>query len=208
MALTRGTVIALCVVLMLVIGGAIWSLSSRGAPARGAALTILPTITPKDREPIAKVVSAAYTEYRANAIRWSAVYFGCVFGSAFFSALAGLVLKLDLLSSRPNLRSDMAAIFAMIGALLVTLSTAGDFQRKWQANRDAAAAMENLSFDVIKNKEPFDQDAIIASIQTINAARSAGITQPNKPERKDGGDTPKQDTGKLKQAATVNTGKP
>ena len=40
----------------------------------------------------------------------------------------------------------------MLAALLITLSTTGDFQRKWQANRLAAAAMENVAYELVTLK--------------------------------------------------------
>jgi hypothetical protein len=114
-------------------------------------------------------------EYRANAARWSGVYCSCVFGAAFLSALAGLVLKLELLQAWPRFRNDFAATAAMLAALLVTLSTSGDFQRKWQANRIAAAAMENLAYELIGAKTAAELNAVVAEIQTINDARNKGI---------------------------------
>lgn len=35
---------------------------------------------------------------------------------------------------------------AVGAALLITVSTSGDFQRKWQANRIAAAELERLGY--------------------------------------------------------------
>jgi hypothetical protein len=63
----------------------------------------------------------------------------------------------------------------MLAALLITLSTTGDFQRKWQANRMAAAAMENLAYDLVTLKPAADLTAVIGEIQAINDARNKGI---------------------------------
>jgi hypothetical protein len=49
------------------------------------------------------------------------------------------VLKLETLLGNEALKKDCAALLSVAAALLVTLSTSGDFQRKWQANRIAAA---------------------------------------------------------------------
>jgi len=38
-------------------------------------------------------------------------------------------------------KKDIAAALAVAAALLVTISTSGDFQRKWQAKRVAAAEL-------------------------------------------------------------------
>jgi hypothetical protein len=142
---------------------------------RGVALQDLPQFYPPESKALGVVVIKTYREYRGNAVRWSGVYFTCLFGSALLSALAGLVLKLEMLQAWPRLRNDFAATAAMIAALLVTLSTTGDFQRKWQANRIAAAAMENLAYKLVTVKSEADRHAIIDEIQSINDARNRGI---------------------------------
>jgi hypothetical protein len=143
--------------------------------SRGVALRDLPQLYPAGSKVIGQVVIETYEEYRANAARWSGVYFLCLFGSAFLSAFAALVLKLELLQAWPRLRSDLAATAATLAALLITLSTVGDFQRKWQANRLAAAAMENLAYEIVTLKTPADLEAVVEEIQAVNAARNKGI---------------------------------
>ncbi len=143
--------------------------------SRAIALNFLPELYPPESKALGQVVIDNYHEYRANAARWSGVYFSCLFGAAFLSALAGLVLKLELLQAWPRFRNDFAATAAMIAALLITLSTSGDFQRKWQANRIAAAAMENLAYDLINAKTTAELEVVIAEIQAINDARNKGI---------------------------------
>ena len=69
--------------------------------ARGVALRDLPQLYPVESKALGQVVIETYREYRANAARWSGVYFTCLFGSAFLSAFAGLVLKLELLQAWP-----------------------------------------------------------------------------------------------------------
>ena len=142
---------------------------------RGLALHELPKYLPAPSKDMGELVLANYGEYRANAVRWSFAYFGCLFGAAFASALAGVVLKLDVLKNRPALKNDMAAALAATAALLITLSTSGDFQRKWQANRLAADAMENLSYDLLRTGETLDRNAVLDRIQDINEARTEGV---------------------------------
>lgn len=144
-------------------------------PPRGAALESLPGLFPPEARALGQIVLSSQREYRANAVRWSAVYFGCVFGSALFSALAALLLKLDVLGAWPRLRNDLAAGFATLAALLVTLSTSGNFQAKWQANRLAASAMENLAYELIRPHSSVSLDEVVARIQAVNAARNEGI---------------------------------
>lgn len=142
---------------------------------RALAMQDLPQLYPLQSKNIGNIVIRTYREYRANAARWSGVYFTCLFGAAFLSALAGLVLKLELLQAWPRLRNDFAATAAMLSALLITLSTSGDFQRKWQANRIAAAAMENLAYELITLKNAAQLDAVVAEIQAINDVRNKAI---------------------------------
>jgi hypothetical protein len=142
---------------------------------RAAALRHLPQMFPPANRALGEIAITSYREYRANAVRWSAVYWGCVFGSAFLSALAALILKLDLLGKWPRLRNDVAAGCAVFAALLVTLSTSGDFQSNWQANRTAAAEMESLAYDLVKPRSDDELKAVVDQIRAINLARNGAI---------------------------------
>ena len=158
---------------LLVFGGAVIFGDASGY--RGAAMRELPKLFPEENQKMGGIVITSYREYRANAVRWSGAYFGCLFGSAFLSALAGLALKLELLQRWPRVRNDGAAAAAVLAALLITLSTTGDFQRKWQANRIAAAAMENLAYELIKPHTAAQLQSVVERIQAINEARNRGI---------------------------------
>jgi hypothetical protein len=142
---------------------------------RGAALQKLLNMVPDGLHDLGNLVVANYREYRANSVRWSAAYFGCIFGSAFLSALAGVILKIESLAARPALRNDLAASFAATAALLITLATVGEFQRKWEANRIAASAMENLAYELLKSGKAVDRDTVLGKIQDINESRNAGV---------------------------------
>lgn|SRR5574338_119046 len=150
---------------------------------RGVALNDLPQLYPAESKALAHLVIETYREYRVNAARWSGVYFTCIFGSAFLSAMAGLVLKLELLQPWPRLRNDLAATAAMLASLLITLSTVGDFQRKWQANRMAAAAMENLAYELLNAKTASALERVVVEIRAINDARNRGIVGDQPSER-------------------------
>jgi hypothetical protein len=150
---------------------------------RGVALNDLPQMYPAESKALGELVIKTYREYRAYATRWSGVYFTCIFGSAFLSAIAGLLLKLELLQRWPRLRNDLAAGSAMFAALLITFSTVGDFQRKWQANRVAAAAMENLAYELLNVKTAPALERAIGEIQAINDARNRGIVGDQPSER-------------------------
>jgi hypothetical protein len=94
----------------------------------------------------ATAIRTNYLEIRGNASRWSGIYWGCTFAAALFSALAGLILKLESLPIEEKPRKDISATLAVTAAILITISTSGDFQRKWQANRIAAAELERAGY--------------------------------------------------------------
>ena len=135
-----------------------------------------PGLLSNEQRPLGSIILANYDEYRDNTIRWSAAYFSCLFLSAVFSASAGFVLKMKAFSNASVLKEDLAALLAMLAALLITLSTVGDFQRKWQANRIAASDTEALAYDLIKT--PFGEDEkakLISRLQEISTARNREI---------------------------------
>jgi len=166
---------AVFVVLALLAGWLSTTYLARNQPNRGVAMEDLMELYRPDTKPLGMIVVKTYREFRGNSVRWSAAYFGCLFGSAFLSAMTGLFLKLEILASQPKVRNDLAAAMATFAALLVTLSTTGDFQRKWQANRAAAAAMENLAYELVRPAAAINLDAILTRIQTINDVRNRGI---------------------------------
>jgi uncharacterized membrane protein (UPF0136 family) len=134
--------------------GAWWFLRNRDEWSRGEALrgALLPLINRSDPDQslVAGVILGNYHESRSNASRWSGVYWGFTFAAAALSALAGLVLKLESLIKNEGVKKDIAAVFAVSAALLITISTGGDFQRKWQANRIAAAELERAGYEFLE----------------------------------------------------------
>lgn len=175
---SKGLKIALVVVLLLSIALiAWWSLKSPQTAGgyRGAAIAQLSKVLPKNLSGLGELVITNYKEYRANAVRWSAAYFGCLFGAAFLSACAGVLLKLESLKARLGIRNDLAAIMAALASLLITLLTLGSFEEKWRSNRVAASGMENLAYELLKSGAANEKDAILTRIQAINEARNTGI---------------------------------
>jgi len=160
--------ILLIVALVLVSAVGLWMfLEQRNTWPRGEAL--LDALDPfikeenSERAVAAKAIRSSYLETRANAARWSGVYWGCTFLAAIFGAVAGLILKLESLPMDERRRKDVAAILAVGAALLVTLSTSGDFQRKWQANRIAAAELERMGYEFLQ-KNGTDARSYLGSI--------------------------------------------
>ena len=144
-----------------------WVLESNDMWSRGQALenALRPVIENKttDKAVVAKAILTNYLEIRGNASRWSGVYWSCTFLAALFSALAGLILKIESLPIEEKPRKDVSATLAVTAAILVTISTSGDFQRKWQANRIAAAELEGAGYAFLasRGKNPLSYHAII-----------------------------------------------
>jgi hypothetical protein len=101
----------------------------------------------------------------------------------------------------------VAALLAVIAAILIAISTNGDFQRKWQANRTAAAGMESLAYDLLKaDFNEADRTRVVSKIQELSLKRNQEIVgdatpsatpKENKPE-----DKGKEDKGTDKPANT------
>ena len=183
---SKGLKIALVAVLLLAIVLIAWW-ALRGPQTtggyRGVAIAQLKNALPGDLAGLGELVIANYKEYRANTVRWSAAYFGCLFGAALLSACAGVLLKLESLKSRLGIRNDLSAIMAALASLLITLMTIGSFEEKWRSNRIAASNMENLAYELLKSGADQQKDAILSQIQSINEARNLGIVgKPATPE--------------------------
>lgn len=144
----------------------------RGHALEQALAIRIDTTSKKEVSP-AKIVLENYKETRTNASRWSGIYWGMTFAAASFSTLAGLILKLDSFVSSPRLKQDIAAALAVVAALLMTISTSGDFQRKWYANRIAAAELELLGYRLLGNAE--DEQKVIKEVGEILYRRHLAI---------------------------------
>lgn len=101
---------------------------------------------------VAKAISGNYTETRQIAALWSGLYWGFAWTAAVLGALSGLILKLESIIPDEKIKKDIAALFTVTAAIMITVSTGGDFQRKWQANRAAAADIEHLGYEFISNQ--------------------------------------------------------
>lgn len=140
----------LAVVAVAAIAFIVWYTLRQPIAYLGRGISPLEPLVPRNATALYSSALESYYQYRANAGRWSAVYFGCTFGAALFSAAAGVILKLDSLSKRETLRKDLAASLAAAAALLITLSTTGNFEAKWRANRLAASSMESVIYRIAK----------------------------------------------------------
>jgi hypothetical protein len=153
--------------LAVVVAGAWWFLQERDTWPPGEALgaALRPLVEGKNSEQalVARAIWDNYLETRANASRWSGVYWGFTFTAAALSALAALVLKLETLIKNEGAKKDLAALLSITAALLIAISTSGDFQRKWQANRIAAAELERTGYEFLE-KDGADARSFLASV--------------------------------------------
>ena len=160
-----------------IIVSAWWFLDHRDTGPRGEALGVaLRSAIDKpntDQALVAKAILDNYHETRSNASGWSVVYWGCIFVAAVLSALSALILKLETFQNE-KMKKDFAALFSVTAALLITISTSGDFQRKWQANRIAAAELESTGYDFLE-KGGANARAYLASVRQILLARHMAI---------------------------------
>ena len=153
--------------LAVIVAGAWWILEDRDAWPRGEGLgtALRPIIEGKNSEQalVARAIWDNYLETRSNASRWSGVYWGFTFTAAALSALAALILKLETIIKSEGAKKDLAAMLSVVAALLMTISTSGDFQRKWQANRIAAAELERTGYEFLE-KDGADARSYLASV--------------------------------------------
>lgn len=168
---------------LIVVGGLAavgwWVVEDREAWPRGEALgtALRQVVEGKNPEQslVARTILDNYREARGNASRWSGVYWGFTFTSAILSALAALVLKLESFAFQSEARKkDLAAALSVAAALLMALSTSGDFQRKWQANRIAAAELERAGYAFLE-KNGAEPRTYLAQVGQILERRHLAI---------------------------------
>ena len=153
-----------------------WVLSIPRAPAIQDTLDpFIKGLSDSDAKRLGTIVLDNFTQYRADAKYWSGAYFGCLFLSAVCSALAGALLKLEHFITDDKLKKDLAALLAMTSALLITVSTVGDFHQKWAANRLAAARMEQLAYVFMTPGEKNELTKLWEQIEAISLERNLQI---------------------------------
>ncbi|NGY06330.1 DUF4231 domain-containing protein [Solimonas terrae] len=136
-----------------------------------------------DKSLVARLIWSNYVETRADASRWSGIYWGFTFTAALFSALAALILKFETLLKNEAAKKDVAAILSVAAALLITVSTSGDFHQKWQANRVAAAQLEQIGYQFLSadGAEPRRYLPAVGRVLLVRSVAIAGADAP-KPE--------------------------
>jgi hypothetical protein len=172
--LLRWTIFLILALIVTVLG--YWCYKQYDSASRSEAVREIVKNVKPDVKELAIVVEKNYDEYRQYSTRWSVVVFSCILLSAAFSAFAGFVLKLKAFSNASAVKEDLAALLAMLAALLITMSAAGDFQRKWQANRIATSDTEALAYDLLR--DPLlaaDRENLIKKLKEIAATRNREI---------------------------------
>ena len=139
-------------------------------------LTLQAVINGKDPEKaiVANAILGNYAETRQIAALWSGLYWGVAWTAAVLGALSGLILKLESLIPNEKIKKDIAALFTVTAAIMITVSTGGDFQRKWQANRTAAADIEHLGYEFM-SKEGENPRQYLAKMSDILLRRHMSI---------------------------------
>lgn len=162
-------------VIVISLVGAVVAICWPRSDALSVALQPLLNEQAGDQSLVASAILENYNETRSNAARWSGVYWGFTFLAATLSALAGLILKVEsILKDRQEMKKDIAALLAVVSALLITISTSGDFQRKWQANRVAASELERTGYAFLEKKTA-DPRKYFADIGNILHKRNLAI---------------------------------
>lgn len=169
--------------------------SSPRGEALGAALQVLIEKQGTDLSLVARTILENYKETRANTERWSGIYWGITFLAATLSALAGVILKFEIILRSEPLKKDLAALFSVAAAVLITISTGGDFHRKWQANRIAAADLERAGYELLAkadNDSRASFEEIARILHTRHVAITGGTDQRTQPAQSDESGSPKQ----------------
>jgi hypothetical protein len=125
-----------------------------------------------DQKMVGNAIRGNYIETRKIASNWSGMYWGFTWVSAALSALAGVILKLESFANE-KAKKDWAALFAVSAAIFLTVSTGGEFQRKWQANRIASAEIEYLGYDFLSSAS--DPKAQFSKLREILLRRHQSI---------------------------------
>jgi hypothetical protein len=85
-------------------------------------------------------------------------------------------LKVEsIFKNSEQMKKDVAALLAVCAALLITISTSGDFQRKWQANRVAASELERTAYDFLENNKINEPRKYFSDVGNILHNRNLSI---------------------------------
>lgn len=103
--------------------------------------------------------------FRTGKRRWNLWYYTSMYGAVLLSALSALVLKIGSTQIKGERQSDVAALLATFAAILGTVSSVGNFERRWSASRQARTEMQSLDVDIQNPKA--DLKSIAAGYKII-----------------------------------------
>jgi hypothetical protein len=155
------------------------SVLTNGAPvemappvAQASSTPCTNTMTDEKRKILLEQIEADFKHYESGRKWWSKLYHGSIYGSALLSALAALILKLDLFRRRRlrKYRNDLSAILAFMAALLMTFSGNQEFYTRWQLDRLASKSTEDLRDDF--NSKCMTVDDVRAKLSEIKHKQS------------------------------------
>ena len=167
-----------------------------------------PAISPETwRSSLAAAVDKHEQKFAKSKKRWNKWYYGCLYGSVTLSALAALVLKLEFVGDEDKWQNDVAALFATMAAILGTVMSAGNFERRWRAARRARAALLQLKIELLDpGVDPVHVRQNLQRVITIYDEEAAGerdfgdgtswrepVAKQGKGERKDLGGVRRED---------------
>lgn len=138
------------VIVDIVVMGAVALVASLNWPRGDALAAALQPLIKKqgsEKSLVAQTILDNYRETRSDASRWSAVYWGCTFVAATFSALAGLILKFESIVRNGELMKDAAALLSVGAALLIASQRAGTFSA---SGKPTASPLLSLSERVMR----------------------------------------------------------
>ena len=143
--------------------------------AAGCAVEKPTPAAPPGLETVWKIIADKHNEYRNNTKYWSFAFHGSLCLAAFLSAAGGIILKLEsILKNKEQVKKDIAAICAGLAALLLTLTATTDANRKWQSNRVAEYATENLLYEMATTSSN-DVKRVYKQLEEIVARQNEGI---------------------------------
>ncbi|MDN3546687.1 hypothetical protein QWZ02_19735 [Kinneretia asaccharophila] len=100
------------------------------------------------RTQLVRLITEQETRFRVGKSRWNFWYYGSMYGAVLFSATSALVLKLEMERLKGDWQTDAAALLATLAAILGTVSSTGNFERRWRTSRQAQATMQKLQVDL------------------------------------------------------------
>ncbi len=100
------------------------------------------------RNELKKIVAEQEARFQVGKSRWYFWYYGSMYGAVLFSASSALVLKFDMALLKGVWQTDAAALLATLAAILGTVSSTGNFERRWRTSRQARTTMQKLTVDL------------------------------------------------------------